>query len=141
MRAAVPRQGLAAPLPWRSGTLRDLARDMVAIARDGLRARARRNAAGEDESVYLAPLEAVAAGAPTQAEHWLDRYHRVWDGEVREIFSKIGDLKLFDNPWRVDPNCDTTETVAMDVMMAGTARPPGQVSQSGTRPRSFCGCA
>ena len=32
MRAAVPRQGLAAKLPWRGGDLRDLARDVVAIA-------------------------------------------------------------------------------------------------------------
>ena len=43
----MPREGLATV--WRGGTLRDLARDAVAIARDGLRARARRNAAGEDE--------------------------------------------------------------------------------------------
>ncbi len=88
MRAAVPRHGLGAALSWRSGTLRDLARDVVAIARDGLVARARRNPAGEDESIYLAPLEAIAAGAPTQAQHWLDRYHRVWDGQIGEIFSE-----------------------------------------------------
>ena len=37
LRAAVPRQGMATR--FRSGTLRDLARDVVAIARDGLRAR------------------------------------------------------------------------------------------------------
>src|ERR1700722_7787637 len=44
-RAAVPRQGLAAP--WRGRTLRDIVGDVVAIAKDGLRARGRRNAAGE----------------------------------------------------------------------------------------------
>jgi glutamate--cysteine ligase len=85
LRAAVPRTGLAAP--WRGGTLRDLARDAVAIARDGLRGRARRNAAGDDESGYLAPLAAIAAGEPTQAEHWLARYHRVWQGDARQIFA------------------------------------------------------
>ena len=36
LRAAVPREGLAAS--WRGGSLRDLARDAVAISRDGLRA-------------------------------------------------------------------------------------------------------
>ena len=86
LRAAVPREGLAAP--WRGGTLRDLARDAVAIARDGLRARARRNAAGEDESVLSRPLEAIAAGEPTQAEQWLARYHQAWQGDVRQIFAE-----------------------------------------------------
>jgi glutamate--cysteine ligase len=83
-RAAVPRQGLAAP--WRGGTLRDIVADVVAIATDGLRARGRINAAGEDEQAYLQPLQAVAAGAPTQAEHWLERYNRAWGGEAGRIF-------------------------------------------------------
>ena len=48
LRAAVPREGLAAT--WRGGSLRDLARDAVAISRDGLRARGRHNAEGLDES-------------------------------------------------------------------------------------------
>jgi glutamate--cysteine ligase len=86
LRAAVPRQGLAAT--WRGGRLRDLARDVVAISRDGLRARARRNATDADETGYLAPLEAIAAGAPTQAEHWLARYHASWHGDARHIFAE-----------------------------------------------------
>jgi glutamate--cysteine ligase len=85
LRTAVPREGLAAP--WRGGSLRDLARDAVAIARDGLRARARRDAAGRDESDYLDPLEAIADGEPTQAEQWLARYHGIWQGDVRRIFA------------------------------------------------------
>src|SRR5271169_6589111 len=52
-RAAVPRQGLAAP--WRGGTLRDIAGEVVAIAKDGLRVRRRLNAAGDDEQSYLDP--------------------------------------------------------------------------------------
>ena len=53
-----------------------------------LRARARRDAAGQDESAYLAPLEAIAAGAPTQAEYWLARFHGPWSGDLREIFAE-----------------------------------------------------
>ena len=86
LRAAVPRQGLDAP--WRGGTLRDLARDVVAIARDGLRARSCRNPAGEDELRYLAPLEAIVASEPTQAEHWLERYHRAWFRDIQRIFAE-----------------------------------------------------
>ncbi len=68
LRAAVPRDGLGAP--WRNGVLRDLAQDVVAIARDGLRARGRRDDSGQDEAVYLDPLVAPQPANPTQAEHW-----------------------------------------------------------------------
>jgi glutamate--cysteine ligase len=83
-RAAVPRQGLAAS--WRGGTLRDIAPDIVAIAKDGLGSRGRRDAAGQDERFLLAPLEAIAAGAPTQAEYWLQRYRGVWKGDISQVF-------------------------------------------------------
>ncbi len=86
MRAIVPRAGLATPLG--QGTLRDLARDAVIIADQGLRARARPNAAGLDERLYLAPLHHIAAGAPTQAEHWLARFHGDWRGDITRIWSE-----------------------------------------------------
>ena len=86
MRAAVPRLGLAAPFP--AGTLRDLARDAVEIARDGLRARNRRNKFGNDESIYLNPLSEIAAGGPVQAEAWLSRNRTVWHGDVGRIFTE-----------------------------------------------------
>jgi len=85
-RGAVPRQGLAAP--WRGGTLRDIVGDVVAIAKDGLRARGRRNEAGDDEQAFLEPLQAIAAGAPTQAEHWLERYNGAWRGDIARIFQE-----------------------------------------------------
>jgi glutamate--cysteine ligase len=85
-RAAVPRQGLDSP--WRRGTLRDIVADVLQIARDGLRARGRLNAAGDDEQIYLDPLQAIADGAPTQAEHWLERYARVWRGHASRIFAE-----------------------------------------------------
>jgi glutamate--cysteine ligase len=85
-RAAVPRLGLGAP--WRGGALRDIAADVVTIAGDGLRARGFRNAAGEDEAGYLDPLRAIAAGAPTQAEHWLARYNGAWHGDIGRIFGE-----------------------------------------------------
>ena len=86
LRAAVPREAVRAH--FGTGTARDLARDALAIARDGLRARARRDGAGEDERIYLAPLEAIAAGGPTQAEAWLERYHGPWRGDVSRVFGE-----------------------------------------------------
>jgi glutamate--cysteine ligase len=86
LRGAVPRQGLAAP--FGTGTLRDLARDVVAIARDGLRARDRRDEGDHDESVYLEPLFEIAAGGPVQAEYWLARNRTNWHGDIRNIFAE-----------------------------------------------------
>ena len=86
LRAAVPSRGLE--VAFRGGTLRDLAREVVAIARDGLRARGQLNPAGEDEAVYLAPLDAIVAGGPTQAEYWLARYRGDWHGDASRIFAE-----------------------------------------------------
>jgi len=74
LRADVPRQALSATIRGRS--VRDLARDMVAIARDGLRAR------GLGEDVYLAPLDEIVASGLTQADRLLQLYERAWDGNA-----------------------------------------------------------
>ena len=65
-----------------------LARDVVAIAADGLKARARHDRAGRDESIHLAPLQAIASGGPTQAQHWLSRFNGAWNGDVTRIFEE-----------------------------------------------------
>jgi glutamate--cysteine ligase len=80
LRRDVPRLGLATR--FGAGTLRDLARDVVAIAAQGLRAR------GLGEEALLSPLAEIAGGGPTQAERWLARYHGAWGGDVRHIFEE-----------------------------------------------------
>ncbi len=85
LRPLVPRLAMGAP--WGAGTLRDLARDVLAIARDGLRARNRLHG-GVDETGYLDPLFAIANGAPTEAERWLARFESVWHGNVSRIFAE-----------------------------------------------------
>ncbi len=79
MRDEVPRLALGAALPG-GGTLRDLARDVLAIARGGLRAR------GLGEEALLEPLHAITADGVTQAERWLSAYHGAWGGDVRRVF-------------------------------------------------------
>ena len=86
LREVVARQGLSAA--WRGGTLRDLSGDMVEIARGGLAARARPGPDGMDERRFLEPLRSIAAGAPTQAEIWLERYHHAWAGDVSRILEE-----------------------------------------------------
>ncbi len=84
LREAVPAQALDAP--FGAGTARDLARDVVAIAQDGLRARGRLDGLGQDERRLLEPLLPMVAGGPTQADSWLARYNGAWAGDVSRIW-------------------------------------------------------
>ncbi len=86
LRANVPRSGIHTP--HGAGSLRDLAREVLDIAAHGLQRRARINTQGQDERLYLAPLADIADGAPTQAEHWLARYHGAWAGDTTRIFAE-----------------------------------------------------
>jgi glutamate--cysteine ligase len=80
MHADVPCHGLATK--FGPGTLRDLARDALAIARAGLKSR------GHSEQKYLDPLDEIVAGGPTQAEHWLSRFRGPWQADVTRIFDE-----------------------------------------------------
>ncbi|WP_439598909.1 glutamate--cysteine ligase [Falsiroseomonas sp.] len=80
LRNAVPQQALAATI--RGRTLQAIARDAVAIAREGLKAR------GLGEEVYLAPLAEIAESGLTQAERWLQRWEGAWGGDVSRIFAE-----------------------------------------------------
>ncbi|HST74616.1 MAG TPA: glutamate--cysteine ligase [Acetobacteraceae bacterium] len=90
LRAAVPSQGLDARLdtPGAGRDLRGLAREALAVAREGLRARRRLDASGQDEAIHLAPLAEIIDGGPTQAEYWLGKYHGEWRGDVSPIFAE-----------------------------------------------------
>jgi len=82
---AVPRQALHARVGRMQ--LADLAPELVAIAAEGLRRQAQRNAAGEDESIYLERLqELVKRGrCPADAviEHWIGD----WQGDVQRLIA------------------------------------------------------
>jgi len=85
LRDEVPRQALATP--FRRGTVADLARDMLAIARDGLRARARSDGFGDDETHFLNAIESIVEEGRTPAEELLDLYHGEWGGDIDRIFT------------------------------------------------------
>ena len=85
MRRDVPRRGLATPL--RSRTLRDIALEMLEIAREGLHRRARRNSAGEDETHFLDPLFAIAGSGRTPAEELLEDFGTRWGGKIDPVFT------------------------------------------------------
>jgi glutamate--cysteine ligase len=80
LRNAVPAQALAATIGGRR--LQEVARDVLAIARDGLRAR------GLNEEMHLDPLDAIVATGQTQADRWLERCATAWGGDVARVFAE-----------------------------------------------------
>ncbi len=84
LRNDAPRLGLKAQIAGR--TAQDVAKDMVAIARSGLKRRARLNGGMLDETVFLSELEEIADSGITPAERLLDLYHGPWKGDVRHAF-------------------------------------------------------
>ncbi len=84
MRDAVPEQAIATP--FRTATLRDVAREVLAISRQGLKRRARLNRDGYDETSFLNTLDEVVARGTTSAEEMLSAYHTRWGGSIEPVF-------------------------------------------------------
>ena len=87
LRLGAPQTGLATP--FRSGSLLDMAREIVPMAAQGLKNRARSDGAGADESLFLAYLEEIVESGKSSAEKLLDQYHGVWDGEIKNAYQAL----------------------------------------------------
>jgi glutamate--cysteine ligase len=87
LRRDVPR--LALKTPFRGETLQAVAKQVVAIARDGLKRRNLRDRMGQnDESHFLNELTAIAESGRTPAEEKLEKFHGPWKGSVDPLFSE-----------------------------------------------------
>ncbi len=85
LRHHAPRTGLATP--FRAGTLLDLARTIIPLAHKGLSTRAYKNADGNDESLFLAPLIHIAETGKNAADRLAENYHTAWKGDINQLFS------------------------------------------------------
>ncbi len=85
LRDEVPRTALKTR--FRNTTLQSLAKDVVAIATDGLRARGCLDANGEDETGYLDQIAEIAETGRTPAEELLERYHGRWHQSVAPVYT------------------------------------------------------
>jgi glutamate--cysteine ligase len=86
LRDAVPAKALKAQIRGRN--LQDIAVEVLALSRKGLRNRNLLDANGKDESQYLDVLDVIAMTGRTQAENLLDRYHGAWGGSVMPAFTE-----------------------------------------------------
>jgi glutamate--cysteine ligase len=87
LRAGTPRHALRTP--FRDTTVGELARQVLRIARTGLKNRARINDKNQDETIYLAPLDVIAGTGETVADRLLARYHGPWGGNIDHIFEEF----------------------------------------------------
>ena len=86
LRAEVPKRALQASVAGRP--LRDVAREVLAIARGGLDRRGCRDAQGRNESRFLDPLDEIAESGRSPAELLLEKYHGAWGRSVDPAFQE-----------------------------------------------------
>ena len=87
LRAEVPRTALHTEFRGRS--LQALAKDVLALSREGLKRRAVIDSRGKDESHFLDPLDAIALTGKTPAEGLLEAYDSYWEGDIDNLFADI----------------------------------------------------
>lgn len=83
LRDTAPRLGLATP--FRGRTLREVALEVLTIARAGLKARAVLDEAGRDEGVHLDLLDEIAASGKTRADRLLEAWRGEWAGDIDRV--------------------------------------------------------
>jgi glutamate--cysteine ligase len=87
LRADVPKLGLNAEIAGRS--VREIAREVLLLSRNGLVRRKRRLYDGRDESDFLEPLETSVERGTTPAEDLLALYRSTWNGSVDPAFKLL----------------------------------------------------
>ena len=86
LRASVPREGFRAK--FRNGTVADVARETLKIARAGLKTRDRQSSTGSNETSFLNILDETLDRDATPAEVRLRRFHEEWNDRIDPIFSE-----------------------------------------------------
>ena len=84
VRGDVARLGLKAQVAGRN--VQDIAKDMIAIAKLGLKRRNRLSGGMVDETGYLGELEDIADTGLTPADRLLELYHGAWQGDASRAF-------------------------------------------------------
>ena len=67
--------------------MQDVAKDMLAISRSGLKNRNRLSGGMVDETGYLSELDQIADSGITPAERLLELYKTRWEGDASRVFA------------------------------------------------------
>ncbi|MEM8935475.1 MAG: glutamate--cysteine ligase [Pseudomonadota bacterium] len=87
LRLDAARLGLKAQIQDR--TVQEIALDVLEIARDGLRRRARAGKRDADETDYLDPLQEIAESGVTMGEKIADMFEGSMNGDARALFDEF----------------------------------------------------
>lgn len=86
LRDDVPALGLQATIQGRS--VRDIAADVLKLARAGLARRGFTDPSGKDETGFLDPLDSIVASGRTVADDLIAAYKGDWQGSVDPAFTR-----------------------------------------------------
>jgi len=86
LRNGVPEQGLS--VPFRGGTLQDIAREAQRIAAAGLASRRRLNSKGDDETMFLDFIAETVGTGQVPADELLAKYNKSWNGDISRIYKE-----------------------------------------------------
>lgn len=86
LRLAAGRHGLRAG--WRDHSMAELAREVLAISREGLNKRRMLNGYGENEGHFLDELDEIVASGRTRADMLIERFNGEWGGSIDPVFTE-----------------------------------------------------
>jgi glutamate--cysteine ligase len=87
LRVDAAKFGLRAEIRRRS--MRDIARDVLNLARTGLAQRMKLDVLNQDETQFLDPLDEIVERGETAADVLLRLFHREWKGSIDPIFKLL----------------------------------------------------
>ena len=84
LRVDVAKHGLDARL--RDKSVREISRVILAISREGLKARGKLNGHGESEALFLQPLDEFVRRGKNNADLFLEKFHGEWKGDILRAY-------------------------------------------------------
>jgi glutamate--cysteine ligase len=87
LRHDVPKNALRSK--FRNSTVREIARDVLTVADQGLANRQRLDKRGRDERRHIERLWETLESGVTPAEELLDAYHHSWHGEIERVYTEF----------------------------------------------------
>lgn len=86
LRDDVAKYGLQTK--FRTGTLQDIAKDVLKISRAGLNARNKFNAHGENETVFLQDLDRMVLLGESNADRLIRQFKGAWDYDIMRAYKE-----------------------------------------------------
>lgn len=86
LRRTVPMLGLDAKISGRRA--QDIAKEVLEISRAGLNARAKLNAAGDNETGFLSELDEIATSGKTTAQRLIEKFKNEWGRDINRVYEE-----------------------------------------------------